>query len=316
MTNRRSSSRSAILPTVIGAAMLAAPLLSPTALGDAPSKYRGGALPEDETEWNAPAPLPFRVWSGAVHTARGLEGADPTDGVDASLAVLPASFDLRHVMPPVDAQGECGSCTAFAAVAALEGQITMVCGAPRRLPFPLSEQYAFSCGGGACRTGMRLSAAVEFVADVGVPDEPCLPYRAASGNDVACTEACGDASDRAVLGLAVERPTSGFINIADIKSAMLKGPLASSLILFEDLMDYRDGVYRHVRGNQVGSHAIVLVGWDDAKAAWLARNSWGAGFGDQGYFWVAYDDASLPGRYTWRFDVSRAVASGLCSRRL
>lgn len=45
----------------------------------------------------------------------------------------------------------------------------------------------------------------------------------------------------------------------------------------------------------VVNHGITLVGWDDAKQAWLIKNSWGttwgetAGYGsEQGYMWLAY----------------------------
>lgn len=38
-----------------------------------------------------------------------------------------------------------------------------------------------------------------------------------------------------------------------------------------------------------GGHAVVLVGYDDKKGAFLVRNSWGTGWGMSGYFWMAYD---------------------------
>jgi C1A family cysteine protease len=38
-----------------------------------------------------------------------------------------------------------------------------------------------------------------------------------------------------------------------------------------------------------GGHAVALCGYDDAKGAFLVRNSWGANWGLAGYFWMAYD---------------------------
>lgn len=236
---------------------------------------------------------------------------------DTKAPDLPPSFDWRDHRPvlfsPVTAQGLCSGCVAFAVAAALEAQLALACGdGPRH--GPLSPQYLLSCGGGSCRSGWRLSEAVAFATTAGVPDEACFPYEERSAPETPCIGACGDHQDRLVRGVSAERPTAGFIDVADVKRALKKGPLVSSMILFDDLRFYGGGVYRHVAGEQLGSHAIVLVGWKDEDRAWIARNSWGDAWGDHGYFEVAWDDASLPARYTWLFDVRGAVERGACSR--
>jgi len=42
-------------------------------------------------------------------------------------------------------------------------------------------------------------------------------------------------------------------------------------------------------GEQVlGGHAVLAVGYDDAQQRFLVRNSWGTGWGMQGYFTMPY----------------------------
>jgi C1A family cysteine protease len=39
---------------------------------------------------------------------------------------------------------------------------------------------------------------------------------------------------------------------------------------------------------QLGGHAVLAVGYSDARQAFIVRNSWGAGWGQEGYFWFPY----------------------------
>lgn len=87
---------------------------------------------------------------------------------------------------------------------------------------------------------------------------------------------------------------------------------------------YSDGRTQSSNSNYLGSdncsyynydvsgtnHGVLIVGWDDtwsktnfktepnSDGAWLVRNSWGANVGDNGYYWVSYEDISLSPRIT------------------
>lgn len=56
------------------------------------------------------------------------------------------------------------------------------------------------------------------------------------------------------------------------------------------------------------NHMVLLIGWDDAfpaeafhdscrpeaDGAWLVKNSWGEGWGEDGFFWISYEDVNSP----------------------
>jgi len=53
-----------------------------------------------------------------------------------------------------------------------------------------------------------------------------------------------------------------------------------------DLPDHRDCLYAAPVG--VGGHAVMCVGYDDAKQWFIIRNSWGDKWGMKGYFTLPY----------------------------
>jgi hypothetical protein len=86
----------------------------------------------------------------------------------------------------------------------------------------------------------------------------------------------------------------------NIKTAIYKnGPEVVSFLAFRDLVDFRGDVYRHdddcVGPKPDGAewHAVVIVGWDDLKGAWLIKNSWGRLWGDKGFGWIAYGTSCM-----------------------
>jgi uncharacterized protein YvpB len=48
------------------------------------------------------------------------------------------------------------------------------------------------------------------------------------------------------------------------------------------------GIYNDSTSASTGGHAVSLIGYDDAKGAFLLINSWGANWGTNGYGWIAY----------------------------
>ena len=58
---------------------------------------------------------------------------------------------------------------------------------------------------------------------------------------------------------------------------MTYGSVSTVITVFQDFLTYKSGVYKHVQGWEVGSHAIIILGWgiENGEKYWLCKNSWG-----------------------------------------
>ncbi len=203
----------------------------------------------------------------------------------------PAALDWRNYggqnwTTPIRHQGGCGSCAAFATVAAIESRLEIILGNSRLNP-DLSEAHLFYCGCGACcGDGMYPSQAMDYVRDTGVSDEGCFPYTA---QNQAC-RLCQDWLNRVTR---IERWV-GLIGTSNMKQALADGgPFEATMLVYADFLDYSGGVYRHTYGSLQGAHAVTIVGYSDSGGYWIAKNSWGTGWGENGWFRIAYGECSI-----------------------
>jgi hypothetical protein len=191
---------------------------------------------------------------------------------------LPSAYTGYYT--PIKNQGSCGSCWSFGTVATTESAILKSTGQT----VDLSEQWLVSCNteGWGCNGGFF---AFDYHVNPGAALESCFPY---SATDEPCISGCAfpySISNWGYVGNSYSVPATDAIKTAIYNY----GSVGAAVWVGTNFQYYTSGVFNACRRRPKSpNHAIQLVGWDDAKGAWLMKNSWGTGWGENGFMWIAY----------------------------
>ena len=206
------------------------------------------------------------------------------------------SFNWRDAgkLTPIRDQKDCGSCWAFASAAVYESNSLI----ENDLTSDVSEQDIMDCAvyWGGC-SGGNWNDAFAYIEVDGTAAQNALPYTARN-------KQCRPSVQRpyhAIASAPLDADWQRIPTPKEIKQALCEhGPLYTGIIATDTFMAYTGGVYsqvEHVDFDSPGGHAIVIVGWDDAKHAWRIKNSWGTSWGERGFAWIKYG-ANLIGHDT------------------
>lgn len=237
-------------------------------------------------------------------------------------STAPATIDWRswqgqNFVTPVKDQGNCGSCWAFATVGALESYILIKDNQPG-VDENRAEEILLSCSkAGGCDGGYP-GRASEYIRSTGLPPESYFVYTATSSDDSCSGAGTGWQINNYKIA-AWSYVTTTSVSITAIKNALAHGPLVTSMDVYDDFFSYRTGIYEYATGSLSGGHAVLIVGYVDDPLVngggyFIVKNSWGTGWGEGGYFNIAYSQTGSPvgfGEYTIAY--RNGVSSGLSS---
>ncbi len=245
-------------------------------------------------------------------------------------ALLPEKFDLRDEgrLTSVKDQGQYGLCWSFASTASMESNIlTKKLSNATSDNLDLSESGGawFSCNGTPYKSdstygdhrndpsngadgGTAENAAESISSGYGAYPEELVKYEDIENGYSEALRYYSDYKFKDYSKLSED------VNL--IKQRLMeKGAMYYVYACFmENYYTTEDGICTYsdngtsVEGSeQIGSHAVTLIGWDDnfskdnfhpdagvkSNGAWLCKNSWGEEWGNDGYFFVSYESVVL-----------------------
>lgn len=231
----------------------------------------------------------------------------------------PSAFDWRDhgAVTAVKDQSVCGSCWAESAVGSIESQWYLANNATMKAPVQLSVQQVIECDAhdNACYGGWPKGAYEYAIEHGGLATEDDYPYNV-SGYTICLANqtfnaTCGDGmcddppltswcdqtcSDKAHKSVAHISSWTTLPKDEDQMAVALaeRGPVSVGIdasggglgILFPWLQFYKRGVANPRRCTTQVDHGVLIVGYgeDDGSKYWTIKNSWGAKWGEAGYF--------------------------------
>jgi C1A family cysteine protease len=267
-----------------------------------------------------PSPLDLSHLAGADYSKflAGAAGASAARG-----AVIPRKYDLRELglVTPAKDQGNDDNCWAYAALGSLESTHLKKTGVALDLSEEHLTWFAYRAApsltmppGG--RGGYDNTSVSTFARWIGPVAEDTLPGGRDPSGSIGDYPAVMHLEDAYFLGL---EPLDGtepdkYLQATDgvrkrlilEQGAISVGmySLGGSLSMRWQYYDSGSHAWFYNGGTTIPDHAVLLVGWDDdyprtnfatgnqpaGDGAWLAKNSWGKYFGDDGFFWISYED--------------------------
>jgi len=231
-----------------------------------------------------------RLTNGKV---KSVQPPEAKFGYLAQATNIPSSFDATTEWPncigTIRDQGQCGSCWAFASTEVLADRFCISEG----VSVVLSPQWLVSCDTSnmGCNGGTAADT-WSYLINTGVPEDSCAPY------DSGASKAAGTCSYPSCSGFYTSGTAYSYSSPTAIQLAILQsGPVMARFLVYSDFNAYSGcDIYTHLSNDTDGDgHFVKIVGWGNLNGQnyWKVANSWGEGFGCNGFFFIAFGQCGI-----------------------
>ncbi|KAH8365343.1 hypothetical protein KR084_011214, partial [Drosophila pseudotakahashii] len=195
---------------------------------------------------------------------------------------LPKQWDWRSqkAVTPVRDQQDCNGCWAFATAGAIESHQFI----KTKKLISLSPQHLIDCNrnNNGCKKGTVTKAMNYITENGGIATEQSYPYKGIQGS---CSKKFVKIGARTIGFTKI--PYGDEKSLAD--AVAFKGPVVAVIDSTHDsFKNYTTGIYKEPKCSpdlKNKTHSILVVGFgtECGQDYWLAKNSWGVGWGMDGY---------------------------------
>ena len=233
-----------------------------------------------------------------------LAAVDPSDTQvePPPAAQLPPSVDHSDQVKLVPDQGNEGSVVGFALATALSSEILRAKNEDVRISARYIYYAARKAGGLNVKSdsGAFIKDGIAVLAAEGAIAESEWPYKA------------GEYGQEPPPGVAKARRfkisgTRQLRTVEDVKQALNRNePVVTGIMLFTSIYGDEVSATGEIplpgkKDTQLGSHAVAIVGYDDATQRMRFVNSWGTSWGDGGFGYLPYAYLEKYMSDTWTF---------------
>jgi C1A family cysteine protease len=227
---------------------------------------------------------------------------------------LPSSFDWRDQskVTSVKDQDTCGTCWIFGTTSVLESAVLI----GESVAYDFSEHsvalcvdrswyYLYDGSTDPCQAGGWGWLASEVFIKKGSVFETCNPYECSALN---CDDSCVCDNCPTVKKVDGYRlATNDGSQIEVIKNAVYNQGPVTMAFYYSSSGGYSVApwglIYDYYPCSGSANHLVSIIGWNDAvphpnpghagTGAWIVKNSWGTGWGNEGFFYLAYDSSCV-----------------------